>query len=137
MTWLVDSDDDGSSNICPQFSQICDVSLLIDRVKSFATRSNKGCGKDDHDSSDDGIGVWTVENLKRHGEELLTTTEQSAFKHDDLFLALSVLSSFAIGFCLACCSMCAFSRQPKEKQRRESELVVNSGEDEEPDVVID
>lgn len=136
LTWLVDSgigQDDEDAVHCPQFSQLCDISVLMNRVTSFATRSNRGCGKDDPIDSDDDASSGFIADLAQQGEKLLTTAEESAMANPDLFLALSVAISFVFGLLLSCRSTCNRSEHPIEKQN-ESELVLT---EEEPDVVID
>lgn len=138
MTWLVDSDNDDGDLGCQQFSHLCDVSVLLNRVTSFATRTNKGCGQEDetrNTAGDASIG-GIVADIMQQGQEILSTTEQSAISNPNLFLALSVISSFVLGLLLTCCVDCICTRRPREKQRCESELVLNTDE-EEPDIVID
>ena len=138
LTWLVDNgtgQDDKDAAHCAQFSQLCDVSVLMNRVNSFATRSNRGCGDDDQIDNDDGASSGFVADLTQQGEKLLSTAEKTAMANPDLFLALSVAISFVLGFFLACRCTCTRSERPVEKQRQsESELVLA---EEEPDVVID
>ena len=138
LTWLVDNDNgqhDEDAVHCPQFSHLCDISVLLKRVTSFATRSNRGCGEDDQIDSDDGVSSGFIADLTQQGEKLLTTAEETAMANPDLFLALSVVISFVIGLFLACRSTCTRSKRTVEKQRQsESELVLT---EEEPDVVID
>mmetsp|Transcript_3972 Transcript_3972/g.9729 ORF Transcript_3972/g.9729 Transcript_3972/m.9729 type:complete len:707 (+) Transcript_3972:50-2170(+) len=136
LTWLVDSgigQDDENAVHCTQFSQLCDISILMNRVTSFATRSNRGCGQDDPIDSDDDASSGFIADLAQQGEKLLTTAEKTAMANPDLFLALSVAISFVLGLFLACRSTCNRSEHPIEKQN-ESELVLT---EEEPDVVID
>ena len=138
LTWLVDNDaeqDDKDAVHCPQFSQLCDVSVLMNRVNGFATRSNRGCGDYDQIDNDDEASRGFIADLTQQGEKLLSTAEETAMANPDLFLALSVVTSFVLGFFLACRSTCTRSERPVEKQiQSESELVLT---EEEPDVVID
>jgi len=40
--------------------QLCDVSVLFDRIKSFATRENQGCGSDDEDNNNDNAAATST-----------------------------------------------------------------------------
>lgn len=133
LTWLVDG--------CPEFSHLCDVSILIDRVSQFATRKNGGCGdgetrSDTTSSSDEG----PASKRKIH---LLLSAEETIIDHPITFLIVSMVTSFVIGSLLTCCVIRCCWRRPRRRQRNQSELVLGTEETssdfmaEEPDVVID
>lgn len=136
LTWLVDSDsnNDEKALSCPPFSHLCDVSVLINRVTSFASRTNMGCGEGGETSPSSKTNGTLTGNLKEPAQDILSSAEQSAIDNPNLFLGVSMVSSFLLGIVLTCCSMCLCRRRPRTRQRYESELVFTT---EEPDITID
>ncbi|KAG7337482.1 kynurenine 3-monooxygenase [Nitzschia inconspicua] len=131
LTWLVDG--------CPEFAHLCDVSVLTDRVLSFATRKNGGCGSnEDGDDTvpssaddDDDVAIRFQERLN-----------ETLVNHPIMVIVVSMITSFVVGSLLTfCLVMWCRRRQPLRKQRDQSDLVqdsdMNTSDMEEPDIVID
>jgi hypothetical protein len=136
LTWLVEG--------CPQYSHLCDVSLLTQRVLEFATRKNGGCGEDSNsvNATDIGNDEKTVAATTTK-TNLVDTLRESATEHPIVFLILSMMVSFSLCSLVTLTIMVWCHRRPLKKQRDQSELV--AGTDPlssefgmtEPEVVID
>jgi hypothetical protein len=125
LTWLVDG--------CPEYSHLCHVSILLDRISQFATRENGGCG----------VGEISMGGPASRLSHLLWRVQVADSEHPEMFLMAAMMTSFVVGSLLTCCvAKCCWSR-PRRRQRNQSELVLGNEETscdfmmEEPEVVID
>ena len=117
---------------CPEYSQLCDVSVFVDRVRPFATRKNMGCGIDEAEVTDsEGSSPDSISPTpSKNGDGSLS------------FLILCMVASFVFGGLLTGAVMQCCRWNPRNKQRDQSELIGSGRESsidytEEPDIVID
>ena len=123
LTWLIEG--------CPEYSHLCNVSVLMNRVTQFATREHRGCGIEDEIVDSPGqSSFWSI-------------SEQYTMNYGIMFWVISMAISFIIGSILTCSIIHICRCNPRRRQRDQSELV-SSGRDSsvefmmnEPDVVID
>eukprot|EP00531_Pseudo-nitzschia_arenysensis_P018394 CAMPEP_0116123460 /NCGR_PEP_ID=MMETSP0329-20121206/4763_1 /TAXON_ID=697910 /ORGANISM="Pseudo-nitzschia arenysensis, Strain B593" /LENGTH=607 /DNA_ID=CAMNT_0003617383 /DNA_START=116 /DNA_END=1939 /DNA_ORIENTATION=- len=116
LTWLMDG--------CPEFSQLCDVSVFEGRVKPFATRQHHGCGIEEGGDTDDETDKATAALSQPLSLSFLIYSMVASF----------VLSSLVTFFIMQCCRW-----RPRRKHRDESQLVSSGREEsfmDEPDIVI-